>query len=411
MSTDIQEDDFQGNLNSITDDGFSVIEDDDTTKVFVPPQDTRAAMNKVPNETIFDGTVMERETPNFTGEFEIHADRLQQLGDVVRIQSDIQTRGTISVEDASRIDAIIPGFLNEENPAALYTEAPTRTNLQEGLNNIDTVLEKNYDDLRTSIANLITQYMRINNKVPALLSKRFTAVLSDYNSSYACLLAQTEKTDAADVSFYLNNGKRISTFFEEPLSFLINDEDSHHSIEVAHSRDSGTERYENTFMGPYVKQFKEIFKEYRQNRKMQTLVASHGKLYYSGFDYYNVEEGKFSLIEDRDIIQNYEYNSYMSSVGDLMRFLINEEGLRIINAFINDFLFNTNEINVCNEASAKIQETEQPITLKIKELMEVSAKVNGYIQKNNTSLQTLEIIFGLIQVFTNLVKGLTEKTK
>lgn len=383
------------NLNSLVDDGFDFIEDPEELqiegKVFVAPEKDNAIDNNIiPSEKLFDSPLVEQELPKVQAEFEIHADKLDTLTELIKIQSEIKEKGLISVEDIAQVDAIIPGFVDEENPKELYTVVPTKTNLNQGLADIDTVLEKQYDDMRTSISDLIEQYMKMNSSIGDTLTKKFYKAVSDLNTVYAQLLFVTQKDDISQIAIILNNGMRLSKFLNTSISscnnaISSNDSDDHNP-------------YKDSFVYPYMKRIKDIDQE---NGAISLL-----------YQFNNTSGLIYTVLDDLFKSSDDSYAGYaIFNYNDLYRTLMGRIGREAVVKMIDAVKENLSSITECKEAFDEAQSAEKPIALRIRDLTEVSSKVNQAVHQNKQLVSLLVSFYDTYQVFIDFFKDLTEKQK
>ena len=406
---DTQEETKVTNLNSLADDGFDVIPDDpepEGTLLTQPKPDRMPAKNDVPDEKLFEEPIVEGEVPKFEAEFEIQADKANALSDIVRIQSDIEHKGAISVEDIKQVDSILPGFVNDEHPAEQYTALPTKTNYQEGLNNIDNYLEKQYDDLRVSIKDLTEQYLRANSTLIENINKKFTAGITVMNKAYAQLLFNTQKQDASQVVYLLNNGLRWSGFLSTSVIAPTSNE-----VAVS-SGNTIEEKFKNTFVKPYIDRIIEV--AINDGGGLQTF----GYMGYSGGSFVMLNRNLYQLTDEGIVPSNnvkfeelYGYFYAYPTYGTILDVLVNGSAIQVLNKLTSVIEANLNLITESVNNSASAQTQEEPIAIKIKNLSLVSAMINKAIHDNNTIAGFMENVFSMYQIYGDMIKELAEKNK
>lgn len=403
--SDTNEETQDGNLNSILNDGFDVIQDDNTQEEGVVFQEVKGSSdNEVPSEKLFDGPIVEGELPKLNAEFEMQADKAKTLSDVLKIQSDVTERGTISTEDIAQVDAIIPGFIDEENPIGQYTEVPSKTNLTEGLNNIDTMLEKQYDDLRVSIAQLCERYIQLNSANVSNINKKFYSAITDFNKAHAELLFNAECEDVSQVGFILNSGMRFSKFLELPVY-----SDSSNTLSVA-SEINSQQSLDKTFVEPYVKRIEAIDRETGVVILLSFYFRTASKALVLNRLAYKVEDqlvpSDFKTIEDNE--EN-RYNTL--SYSNMIHILTNASGIKLVKALYNTYCQNLNIITNAAKESAQEQSSNDHITSKLLNLSKISADVNQAALVNLRISRALSGIFDVYVVFSDMLKSLAEKQK
>lgn len=391
------------NLNSLVDEGFDVIEDESADKAVVlkAPEDGRALNNDVPNERLFEAPIVEQELPKFTAEFEIQADKVNTLTDVLKIQNDITERGTISTEDIAQIDSIIPGFVNEENPIEQYTQLPSKTNLQEGLNDIDTALEKQYDDLRLSIKELTENYLKRNSGIAEQINKKFVASISALNKAHAELLFYSEKEGIENICFILNNGMRWNKFLNTSIT----------GTDTISSDDASTNPFDNTFVATYINKIKEVDSDSSVINTIDKLITSSGSAICFGRDFYEFTNDGLKEYSITEYDKKFGYMCSWPSYGKLYDVLGGVMIREVITGLINVVASNIGKITETASLSAQAQEQDEPIIEKIKQLTLVSALINKATQENRKAITFLNALFDLYFIYTDMTKQLAEKQK
>ena len=393
----------EGNLNAIVDDGFDVIEDSDAT-VLVTPEEGRAVSNEVPNSVLFEAPVMKNELPKLHAEFVIAADRATALSDVVRIQSDIKHKRLISIENVSEVDALVPGFINDENPAEQYTQEPSRTNVDQGLNDIDTFLEKQYDDLRTSISSLAEQYQRFTSGHADQINKQFYAVISRFNKAFAQLLHTTDNRDIYSINFILNNGVRWGKF----LSDAVRESKTIASVDREQTPDR---TYNDTFVQPLIDK---VGAELRHGSDLRfTLGSMAGRpetLFFVNEKPMAIVNSKLEPVIEHSESDRYSYYSALT-YGNLMMMLTGSKMSEFIMGLHGVFLSNLSDITETSKMSEVVQEQNEPIATKIKNLTIISSIINKAIQENQYISTTLEKIFTIYLAYIETIESLAQKQK
>ena len=392
------------NLNSILDDGFDVIEDtpeQSTGTVLAANELQEKNDNQAPSSSLFEGPIVERELPGFNAQFEIQADRAQVLGEVLKIQNDIQNRGTISTEDIAQIDAVLPGFVSDERPIEQYTQEPSKVNLDQGLNDVDTVLEKNYDDLRTSTASVAEQYLKLNNGLPELINKKFYQTLSALNQSYAEFLALTQKDDISQVSYILNNGMRLSKFFNSPAV----------TSDPVCSTSGDADPFANTFVDPFIKAIAKIDEGSKSLSTLAFYKTTANRYLFTSRKVYLVDQGQ--VTETTEDAANKECNTYgfygTLSYGELYSFVLGSSCRELISTIIKTISRNLDSISICATKAKEVQEENIHLVDKISNLARLSTTINDCTRNNFVFILFLESLFGFANVFIELIKELTAK--
>ena len=398
-----------GNLNSIMEDGFDVIPDEiaDESPLLVQPKHGEPASNKVSNRRLFDGPIVERELPEFNGKFEIQADKVSVLSDVIRIQNNIQQAGVISTEDIAQVDAIVPGFVNDENPIAQYTAAPSKTNLEEGLNDIDTMLEHQYDGLRLSQIELAQSYLRLNNGMTELIRRKFQERIIELNKGYAQLLFFSQRDDLAQVNFILNNGMKLRYFLDMPLY-----DDRPYSASPAGA--SSKDPLEGTFVQALANKLRALHDKGDATYAVSSCLRTNGQfLRTNGCLFERQEDDTYRHIVNSKNAQEAGIFEYRLDVtyGDLFQFVIGPRCVEILRCILKTIERNIEGIKYTVETVELVQESKEHIATRVKQLIDTSSWINQHVQENTRLVRVLDDLFGLMDIYKEFICQLAEKQK
>ena len=106
-------------LNQENDDEFGPIEDAPKTII---ASNTPEDNSTVPDSAIFSSVAIKGELPKFDAVFELQGIKADNLRDLVEVHDTLKTNGVVSVEDINTIEALSPGFVNEDNPLGFYSQ-------------------------------------------------------------------------------------------------------------------------------------------------------------------------------------------------------------------------------------------------------------------------------------------------
>lgn len=404
------------NLNSLVeDDPFAEAASDDKEILITQPElndrplvdetnvvDDHINNDVVSNSRLFDGITVDNQLPKVDAQFEIQADRALQLPEILRLQSAIRDGGAISQESIMQIESIAPGFINAENPINQYTETPTKVHLEEGLQDIDTYLEKQYDDIRTSINELAEAYIKVNGHLPDAVNKRYYDCISMYNKTYAQLLYHSGKDEIAQIGMYLNNGMKLHTYLSE---FNCCEGDIDSTLNVA----------KDTFIYPYMKEFWDIMRAFNYSTYDYALMESIPKphLKMPG-ELYDLEGDKLCICKrqynygDPNDPTDYHKNY---SVESLIYSLLGNKFRSIIAGLIRIARANMARITDATKTSAEVQASSEHISMKIKDLTVISSTINTHVRENQIIFRWLDMTFSVYDLFIRLLEDLLKKVK
>ncbi len=162
--------------------------------------------------------VIPGEIPNFNGEFEFIRRQRDNLVDFVNTTSNVQRKKSISQEDARILNAIIPGFVNDNRPLGFYTKDDSQTFLEESkvvmenmINNEETQINEN---LKNHINNLITHY----NTLITLFNTGFKDKLNKQSLEIKNLLENVIIFNDDIFHKYFNDKMNFGDFVQTPIN-------------------------------------------------------------------------------------------------------------------------------------------------------------------------------------------------
>lgn len=124
-------------------------------------------INAVPTRKIFGSPIVPNELPNLNAEFTIITDKENQIQDMVGMRDAVSGSCGVCQEDVNGFDALAPGFVNDNRPLGYYTEAKSKTQFTQTLNNMDASIE-------VGIETLTMQTIALNEKIVPIYHKTAT---------------------------------------------------------------------------------------------------------------------------------------------------------------------------------------------------------------------------------------------
>ena len=248
----------------------------------IPPDQVK----NLPDSTFFDTIALNGEVPRFAPVFLEQQTKAETLVDLATTQNQIKAQGAISVENALVVDSLIPGFLNDNNPQALYTKTPTKTQYNESLLSIAASVDSHYALLKTSIEESTAKFYSAAGETRTRMMGAMVTGLTAVNRSIAKALACYDREDPCQIPYIFNNNKRLGDLLRESFNALIGDGvvDSEDEAQVC--------PYDNTMAKPYLDKLRKITSGNRD------LIDAIELLLYSSVDGLIRLNGKQYVIED-----------------------------------------------------------------------------------------------------------------
>lgn len=184
------------------------------------PQDD---VKKLPDSAFFDTIALNGEVPRFAPVFVEQQSKAENLVDLATTQNQIQAQGAISVENALVVDSLSPGFINDNNPAALYSKTPSKTQYNESLLSIAASVDSQYALLKSSIEETTAQFYSAASESRTRILAAMVTGLTNVNRSIAKALACYDREDPCQIPYIFNNKKRLGDLLRESFNVLIGD--------------------------------------------------------------------------------------------------------------------------------------------------------------------------------------------
>lgn len=357
-------------FSTMVDDVFDTIDD---TKPNIDATVDKDITDKVPeegvikDEDVFYSEGARGELPKVKSDFIISADRARSMTDALKAQSAIKDRGTISTEDISSINTAIPGLINDDNPLEQYTKVASKTHVAEGLASISNLLEQQYDELRIAIKELCSKYIALNSQTADNIQSKFWKVLTDLNQTQAKLLVKCDCSDLDQISYIFNDHTQFG-------QWLLS------SVYSWRSCDANPN--DNSFTSPM-----RLDPDKPQDRIVQQLVESRGRRCIIGAKTITFDEELAGFA-----------NSIVPANGDplykeLLEYLIGDGAKTTVNAARNSYIKNLGDIQTLGESIKDVEVSDVPLAVKIKEITDITTKVNELVAYNSTLVMILGSIF------------------
>lgn len=247
-------------------------------------------VKKLPDSAFFDTIALSGEVPQFAPVFVEQQGKAENLVDLATTQNQIQAQGAISVENALVVDSLSPGFINDNNPAALYSKTPSKTQYNESLLSIAASVDSQYALLKSSIEETTAQFYSAASESRTRILGAMVTGLTNVNRSIAKALACYDREDPCQIPYIFNNKKRLGDLLRESFDALTGDgvvQDSVQHDGVQHDCP-----YDDTAAKPYLDKLRAITAGNRD------LIDTIELLLYSKVDNLIRLNGTQYLIED-----------------------------------------------------------------------------------------------------------------
>lgn len=194
-------------LNHDIDNEFPPVDDNLITPTVKP-----ADNSQVKDEELFGKTPIMGELPELHASFDLSQRNLDTTTDVLDMHKAVSLSGGVSVEDAQAIDAIAPGFINDDQPAGYFTQDKSKTMYNETLLSLNEILDNQLQQLNSTTADLAKQVIASGNRALERLKTAEVANLVRFNKSILALLMATGNDSVDCVRLILNNKTRWREF-------------------------------------------------------------------------------------------------------------------------------------------------------------------------------------------------------
>lgn len=379
------------NLNSLIE-PLEQIPDADEDKTILGATDaatTTETNDRLPIDKLFKTPIVGGEVPTPIQEYEISSDKHEALESLIRIAAEIRHRNAVSQEDIAQIESAKPGFISDENPIGLYTRQPSQTQLKESLSQVDALIEKDYDDLRLSLKELVETYIKNNNDTPKLIQSKYTSCVSIFNKTYAQLLHAANASDLCQLGIILNDGTRLSKVLKTSLYEYLNCERSINS----------------TLLKEYLTRFDKELGETGILLNIDLLSSTSGeRLFISNIPYSIVEDNDGNISLDR-LTRAPEYGC-SSTIDSVLAFLLSPICRKLVHKLTVVYSTNIDYIKTVQKRAEDIQAEALAVPMKVQKLLTVIAEINKAIALNRGICLMLNDFYTLYSVHLDLVDKL-----
>lgn len=184
------------------------------------PQQAVAAL---PNSTFIANTNPAGEVMKFAPVFVEQKEQAEHLVDLASTQNQIQAQGAISVENALVVDSLMPGFINENNPQALFTKTPTKTQYSESLLSIASQVDSQYAQLKTAIEENTAAFFTTAGDSRNVLQQALVTGLIEINRVIAKALNRYDREDPCQIPYIFNNRKKLADLLRDSFHDFTGD--------------------------------------------------------------------------------------------------------------------------------------------------------------------------------------------
>lgn len=371
-------------LNQENDDEYGPLADE--PKVIVA-SNTPEDNSKVPDEAIFSSVSVKGELPTFDAVFELQDSKANNLRDLVEVHDTLKANGTVSVENIETIEALSPGFVNEENPLGFYTQEPTKTRYKETMLNMGATLDRQYAELRNLLVENASSFWKLASENRERLQPQFVDGLIAINKAIAKALHSHDRDEPEQIPFIFNNRKRLGDFLRAPSGLIFGDC-------VAVAGDKPQTGFEGTMVEKYIERYCAIFRGRRDLTTTMESVLSivdcnwlslHGQLY-------TYNDGVLNTLFGQDMTYgSFTIGNLIGSVGsDRMRNylkMLDEVYMYLLNGF--------------QEVPAKVEAIEKNEGATIAQKLEEICKISSQMHENQM------LICALLDLFSGIFCLLT----
>lgn len=242
-------------------------------------------VKKLPDSAFFDTIALSGEVPQFAPVFVEQQGKAENLVDLATTQNQIQAQGAISVENALVVDSLSPGFINDNNPAALYSKTPSKTQYNESLLSIAASVDSQYALLKSSIEETTAQFYSAASESRTRILAAMVTGLTNVNRSIAKALACYDREDPCQIPYLFNNKKRLGDLLRESFNDLTGDGVVDTALVLKNP-------YDDTLAAPHLEKLRKITNGNRD------LIDTIELLLYSNVDNLIRLNGTQYLIED-----------------------------------------------------------------------------------------------------------------
>lgn len=242
-------------------------------------------VKKLPDSAFFDTIALSGEVPQFAPVFVEQQGKAENLVDLATTQNQIQAQGAISVENALVVDSLSPGFINDNNPAALYSKTPSKTQYNESLLSIAASVDSQYALLKSSIEETTAQFYSAASESRTRILAAMVTGLTNVNRSIAKALACYDREDPCQIPYIFNNKKRLGDLLRESFNDLTGDGVVDTALVLKNP-------YDDTLAAPHLEKLRKITNGNRD------LIDTIELLLYSNVDNLIRLNGTQYLIED-----------------------------------------------------------------------------------------------------------------
>lgn len=248
-------------LNQENDDEYGPLNDEPKTII---ASNTPEDNSKVPDSAIFSSVSVKGELPTFDAVFELQGVKANNLRDLVEVHDTLKANGTVSIENIETIEALSPGFVNEENPLGFYSQEPTKTRYKETMLSMSATLDRQYGELRNLLVENASAFWKVASENRERLQPQFVDGLIGINRAIAKALHSHDRDEPEKIPYIFNNRKRLGDFLRAPSGLIFGDC-------VSVPGDKPQTGFEGTLAEKYIEQYCAVF---RGRRDLTTTMES-----------------------------------------------------------------------------------------------------------------------------------------
>ena len=362
----------------------------------IPPDQAK----NLPDSTFFDTIALNGEVPRFAPVFLEQQTKAETLVDLATTQNQIKAQGAISVENALVVDSLIPGFLNDNNPQALYTKTPTKTQYNESLLSIAASVDSHYALLKTSIEESTAKFYSAAGETRTRMMGAMVTGLTAVNRSIAKALACYDREDPCQIPYIFNNRKKLADLLRDSFHALTGDgvlaEGEEHACP-----------YDGTAAAPHLTKLREI------TRGNRDLIDTIELLLYTGSEnvirlngtQYVIDDGKLERCTDE-----VQFKFERTSMARIIELLASDELRDRFKQLDEVFIGYQNFFQSVPGKIAEIEKDQDQTTFeKLQEITELSGECVTGQMRIQAIINIVSGMVGVLQVMACMFHDLSDQ--
>ena len=352
-------------LNQENDDEFGPIADEPKTII---ASNTAEDNSKVPDSDIFSSVAIKGELPKFDAVFELQGIKTDNLRDLVEVHDTLKANGAVSVEDINTIEALSPGFVNEDNPLGFYSQEPTQTRYKETMLSVAGTLDRQYSELRGLIVDNATNFWKAASENRERVLPQFVEGLICINKAIAKALLSHDRDQPEQIPYIFNNRKRFSDFLRAPCDRIFGDC-------VVAPGDNNQTGFEGTLVETFIAKYCDAI------RGRQDLIATLQAVL-SMYDSTWIKlHGQFYTFEGNVLLKqfNVEINYDSFTIGNLVGAIGSDRMRDYLKQLDEIYMYLQNQFQAIPEQVEGIEKNEQ---LTIAQKLDAIAKLSSQMHEN-----------------------------